>query len=258
MTAFGRLRSACALGVGLLWRDNAQMADVVTPGCVQIGLGLVNAFLVDTGGDSLVMIDAGAPFRFHTRRLVAAVREAGREPADLGDLLVTHQHIDHAGGAAAVAAATGASVHIHELDAPELEAGSSPRPGRGHTLLTNIVARGAGLMKLGKVAVERHSVDGASLPDRLGIEAIHTPGHTTGHTSYLWPEHGGILFAGDALGNFRGRLQHTPVAYDWDQVVVSIGKLAEYDYQTVVFGHGRILRDNAVNEVRKFAEFCAG
>ncbi len=36
------------------------MTDLVVPGCTQIGLGLVNAFLVDSGGDSLVLIDAGA------------------------------------------------------------------------------------------------------------------------------------------------------------------------------------------------------
>lgn len=240
-------------------RENGWMTDRVVPGCTQVRLGLVNAFLVDTGGDSLVLIDAGTPVRFHTRRLLAALREAGRSPADLGDILITHQHIDHAGGAAAVVAATGARVHIHELDTPELEAGARPRPGKGRSLSTSLVAYWSSRwMKLGPVAVNHQLVGGELLAGSLGIQAIHTPGHTLGHTSYLWPDHGGVLFAGDAVANFRGKRHHAPVAHDWDQVVTSVAKLAEYDYETVVFGHGRILRDNAVAEVRRFAEFCAG
>jgi glyoxylase-like metal-dependent hydrolase (beta-lactamase superfamily II) len=234
------------------------MKDLVVPGCTQIRLGLVNTFLVDSGGDSLVLIDAGVPIGFHTRRILAGIRAAGRMPADVGDILITHQHIDHAGGAAAVVAATGARVHIHQLDAPELEAGSRARPGRGRTPLTRLVASGARWMKLKQVDVDHYPVDGESLAGSLGIEAIYTPGHTRGHTAYLWPAHGGVLFAGDALANFRGKRHHAPVADDWDQVVTSVAKLAEYEYKTVVFGHGRILRDNAVAEVRRFAEFCAG
>ncbi len=206
----------------------------------------------------MVLIDAGAPVGFHTRRLLAAVREAGRRPDDVGDILITHQHIDHAGGAAAVAVATGARVHIHELDAPELEAGGRARPGTGRTLFTRLVANSSRWMKLGAVGVDHHPVDGELLAGSFGIEAIHTPGHTLGHTSYLWPANGGVLFAGDALANLRGKRHHAPVAHNWDQVVTSLAKLAGYDYETVVFGHGRVLRDNAVAEVRRFAEFCAG
>ncbi|MFW2380411.1 MAG: MBL fold metallo-hydrolase [Acidimicrobiales bacterium] len=234
------------------------MADLVVPGCTQIAFGFLNAFLVDTGGDSLVLIDTGTPVWFHRRRLLAALGENGRDPADLGDILITHQHIDHAGGAAAIVAATGARVHIHELDAPELEAGDRPRPGTGRSIFTNLAAYGSRWMKLRQVDVDHRLVDGELLAGSLGIEAIHTPGHTAGHTSYLWPAHGGVLFAGDALANFRGKRQHAPVAADWDQVVTSLAKLAEYEYQTVVFGHGPILRGNAVAEVRRFAEFCAG
>jgi glyoxylase-like metal-dependent hydrolase (beta-lactamase superfamily II) len=234
------------------------MGDHVVPGCVQVRLGLVNAFLVDSGGDSLVMVDAGVPWAFHRRRLMAAIGDAGRKPADLGDILITHQHIDHAGGAAGIVAATGARVHIHELDAPEVEAGSRPRPGTGRSAFTSLIAKSSRVMKLGRAKVDHYPADGESLAGSLGIQAIHTPGHTLGHTSYLWPAHGGVLFAGDALANFRGRRHHAPVAHDWDQVVASIAKLAEYEYRTVVFGHGRILRDNAVAEVRRFAEFCAG
>ena len=234
------------------------MADFVVPGCVQVGLGGVNAFLVDSGGDSLVLIDTGTPLGYHRRRLLSALRSAGRRPADLGDILITHQHIDHAGGAAGMAAATGARVHIHELDAPELEAGTRPQRATGRTALMTLMAKSSRLMKLSRVKVDHYPIDGESLAGSLGIRAIHTPGHTRGHISYLWPAHGGVLFAGDAIANFRGKRRHAPVAYDWEHVIQSVAKLAEYDYQTVVFGHGRILRDDAVAEVRRFAEFCAG
>ena len=226
------------------------MAELVVPGCWRIGFGLLNAYLVDTGADRLTVVDAGSPWFGHPRRIVAAIRGAGRQPSDVGDIVISHQHIDHAGGAAAVATAAGARVHIHELDAPELEAGAKPRDGFGRNWFTRPIAKGSNLFALPQATVQDHPTDGEQLA--MGLTAIHTPGHTNGHLAYLWPEHGGVLFVGDALANLRGTLGHAPVAADWDEVMVSAEKLARLDFNVALFGHGRPIRRDAAVEVRRF------
>ena len=53
-----------------------------------------NAILID-GTDGAVLIDAG----FGPRALATRLRAAGRRPEEIGALLLTHEHTDHASGA---------------------------------------------------------------------------------------------------------------------------------------------------------------
>jgi glyoxylase-like metal-dependent hydrolase (beta-lactamase superfamily II) len=228
------------------------MAELVVPGCTRIGLGAVNAYLVDSGGDELVLVDAGTPL--HVGMIVRGIESAGRMIGDVGDIVITHQHIDHAGGLAGLAARTGATVNVHSLDAPEIVAGRPSRSAYGHNLITRIVAPGSKAMKLPPVEIDHEVVDGEVLAGTLGIEVIHTPGHTAGHCAYLWPAHGGVLFVGDAFANWFGRLGPAPLAEDWDQARESARKLSELDFSTVVFGHGSVLRDGAAARLRAFVE----
>ena len=48
-------------------------------------------------------------------------------------LLLTHAHLDHAGGAAAVVAATGAQVQTHDREAVYVREGRMPRPDQTTT-----------------------------------------------------------------------------------------------------------------------------
>lgn len=219
------------------------MAEIVVPGCWRIGFGILNAYLIDTGADRLSIVDTGSPWFSHPRRILKAVRDVGWNLTDVGDILITHQHIDHAGGAAVVAGATGARIHIHRLDAPELEAGAKPRDGTGRNWFTNGIARGSNLFALPAASVAHHPTDGEELA--MGLTAIHTPGHTAGHMAYLWPVRGGVLFVGDALANLNGSLGHAPVGADWGEVVRSARKLSQLPFEVAVFGHGRVLRGGA-------------
>jgi glyoxylase-like metal-dependent hydrolase (beta-lactamase superfamily II) len=68
---------------------------------------VVNAYLVEA--DVLTLVDTGTPGG--AGKVLAAVRSAGHDPRDVGRILLTHRHSDHAGNAAELARETGAAVH---------------------------------------------------------------------------------------------------------------------------------------------------
>lgn len=228
--------------------------EPVAPGCWRIGLFGVNAYLVE-GGSGLVLIDTGTPGA--AGRLVATVQGMGRSTFEIGDILVTHQHSDHAGGLVRLADLTEARVHIHALDAPEIRAGLPARPYTGSGRLGWLFARFPPGAPPGPARIDHEIVDGDVLAGELGIRAIHTPGHTAGHTAFLWPEHGGVLFVGDAVTNWLGRLRRAPVGEDFTVADRSAGLLAREEFSVAVFGHGRVLRGDAVGRIRRFAERVA-
>ena len=86
--------------------------DEVAPGVLRLTApnpGLMtgpgtNTYLV--GRDEVVVVDPGPADESHTVALVAAAASLG----SIRTIVVTHTHIDHAPGAAALAAATGARV----------------------------------------------------------------------------------------------------------------------------------------------------
>jgi glyoxylase-like metal-dependent hydrolase (beta-lactamase superfamily II) len=70
--------------------------------------------------------------------------------------------------------------------------------------------------------------------------------------SYLLDRDGGVLFAGDAATSVRGRVRKSPRAMTLDTTRAgeSIARLAQLDFDTVVFGHGKAVRGRAVDGFR--------
>ncbi|MDB9528322.1 MBL fold metallo-hydrolase [Oscillatoria sp. CS-180] len=73
------------------------------------------------------------------------------------------------------------------------------------------------------------------------VKIIPVPGHTKGHTVLLYRDR--VLFTGDHLA-WSERLHQLYAFrnhcwYSWPQLVQSMKKLAEYDFEWVLPGHGR-------------------
>jgi glyoxylase-like metal-dependent hydrolase (beta-lactamase superfamily II) len=100
--------------------------------------------------------------------------------------------------------------------------------------------------------VDRELAAGEDFPIAGEITAIHTPGHTPSHTSFLWLE-GGVLFAGDAASNVLGQLGPGPADEDPAEADRSFGRPASLEFDVALFGHGRPVVGSAAARFRRVA-----
>jgi len=180
----------------------------ITPEVFQIGgPGFTDAedaavYLVAIG-DHAALIDAGCGRSVD--RLLANVTTCGVRHADLDDLLLTHCHFDHTGGAAELQARLALRVVLHALDAPYVQAADpavTAAAWYGDVLQPFCPDR----------ILESDSVD-LWLGDRR-IQALHVPGHSPGSVVYLLESDGRkVLFGQDIHGPLHPTLKSDPVAY---------------------------------------------
>ena len=133
--------------------------------------------------------------------LLAALAGLGLGPSDLAGVVVTHIHLDHAGGVGDVAAAfPGATVYVHEKGARHL-ADPSRLVASAARVYGDLLDRLYG--RLEPTPADRIKVlgDGDQVavgPNRT-LTAVDSPGHAKHHLG-LHDSETGILFVGDAVG----------------------------------------------------------
>ncbi len=163
-------------------------------------------FVIDPGGDAEAILEA-----CQAQSLRPEI------------ILLTHGHMDHMAAAAALQAATGARVMIHEADRDAVE--------HPHPFWAQMVG-GAPAVK-----VDECLQDGQALTlGSLTLRVLHTPGHSPGSICLLTD---GVIFTGDTL--FAGGVGRTdlpggstPVLEQSLQLI-----LASSPPQTIVYpGHG--------------------
>jgi glyoxylase-like metal-dependent hydrolase (beta-lactamase superfamily II) len=212
-------------------------------------LALLNSFALVEDDGSVTLVDCGlkrAPFR-----IVAGLAAIGKEPGDVQRIVLTHAHVDHAGGLAEVRSRAGdPPVDVHADEARFVREGLSPPPDASLTV-GRLMARGPD-QRFTPVEVGRELHDGDVLPVAGGLRVVHTPGHTPGHVSLLH-EPGGVLITGDALFNVRGvRWPYGPACTNAAQARISARRLIDLPFSLVAFTHGREIREGAGQAVARF------
>lgn len=195
-----------------------------------------NVYII-TEPDGLTIIDTGLPWL--TKRVLAGLQALGYSPQDVRRILLTHQHIDHVGGLAALLKVTGSESWAHPSDAPAIE-GKAVReaPHGAIGLLFRTVLN----PQLRPAPITHLVTEGATLPvlsAEGGMQVIETPGHTRGHISFYLPARR-LLFAGDAVRASKGRLALSPAMLNYDTAMAlqSVRKLAALDIDACLPGHG--------------------
>ncbi|MDP9817449.1 MBL fold metallo-hydrolase [Spirilliplanes yamanashiensis] len=218
----------------------------VADGVVEVRIGYAHAHLIVVD-DGVVLVDTGLPGRGH--RIERALHGLRRQVGDVHTILLTHHHPDHTGGLADLRRRSGAAVVAHAADVPVVTGAERVTPTHPVVKLVGRIIGAAEPAPVDDVL----TADGPTRVD--GITAIHTPGHTAGHVSYLLDRSGGVLFAGDAAAGGRRRLGSTPAMVTADHAAArrSVARLAELDFDTAVFGHGPAVRGRAVDRFREYA-----
>ncbi|HEX6368449.1 MAG TPA: MBL fold metallo-hydrolase [Longimicrobium sp.] len=169
------------------------------------GPGFIASYLVEDGGE-LALIEAGPASTLDA--LLAGIRAAGHDPAELSHILLTHIHLDHAAGAGQLARiAPGAAVHVHPLGAPHL-ADPSRLLASAARLYGDMMDALWGTMLPVSAGRIRTPGDGEAI--RVGgrsLVALETPGHAAHHFAFHDPD-SGLVFTGDVGGIRLGRARH--------------------------------------------------
>src|SRR5207302_2164462 len=125
--------------------------------------------------------------------LKTGLRERGLDLEDVGHLLLSHIHLDHAGAAGVlVREHPRLQVHVSAIGAPHLV-----DPSRLETSARRLYGDTFDTLwgELAPVPEANIRVVGDRV---LGLDCFPTPGHARHHVSYL--DEGGTLYAGDAAG----------------------------------------------------------
>ncbi|MGH2754247.1 MAG: MBL fold metallo-hydrolase [Actinomycetota bacterium] len=200
-------------------------------------------------GDDITIVDTGIPGR--SDRILAALREIGRDPSDVGRILITHYHNDHIGNLGPLAEMTEAQVFVPSKEAGVIRDGGKPAPMTPRGLLGAAFIRTVKLNELPPHPVHHEVAGGDELDVAGGMKVVDTPGHTIGHVAYLLVDPG-VLFVGDAAANLL-RLDVMPVNEDPSTAEKSFRIMAELDFEAAAIAHGRQITSDAAARFRKTA-----
>ena len=169
--------------------------------------------------------------------ILAIVNQHGLQ---VKQIVITHAHIDHVGGAMKLRAATGAPIVLNENDYELLK-------------MLDMQANWIGMKSPGKVDID-HSVEQADsiTAGSLNATVLHTPGHTEGSICLYFPTEK-TLVAGDTL--FAGSIGRTDLpGGSMKKIMNSLFNtvLALPDETTVVPGHGPLTTIGEERETNPF------
>ena len=175
--------------------------------------------------------------------VIDALARLGVQAQDLATVVVTHIHLDHAGGVGDIAAAySSARVVVHERGARHLAdptklVASAQRvfgPDMDRMFGPLIATPAERLTTLG----EKGFVD---LGDGRRLDTFHNPGHASHHVA-LVDSHTGDLYTGDAAGVFvpdtaEVRPATPPPDFDLDLALDSLGRMRAVRPTRLLFSH---------------------
>ena len=219
----------------------------VIPDVYQLTSGGANMILI--AEEELTLVDTG--FRGSSTQIINFIHHLGRSLEEIGLIILTHNHFDHAAGLAGLRRLTRARVTIHQADIDNT-AGQLPYPRviRGLLKISPFsTLHSAFLLQPEDVDIR---LQGGEVFEPLGgLEVVHIPGHTPGSISLFSPRKK-LIIVGDALSRGRktAQLPHKTVCTDPSQAMDSVRKIARLDFDILCFGHGLPLIGDAHRQMQ--------
>lgn len=203
-----------------------------------------------TGG-ALTLIDPGlfTPPRCIDRSL----KMIGFRIEDVRFIIASHHHIDHAGSIGAVRKRSGASVIAHLADKPYIEGKRKRIYPLAPWYLRTILYLVHLLLHNYASIVDITVSDGQALEAQDDLIVVHTPGHTQGSIC-LYDSARRVLFSGDALQSFDGRVRRATEIYseNLNSDIQSILRLSELDFVHLLPSDGQPLLNVARSRLDQY------
>lgn len=197
--------------------------------------GAIGILIFRSRGESLVF-DSGMPNSVN--KILKTVEKLGVEADSVKHILLTHRHIDHAGGAAFLLEAfPKASVGTHPFSTGALSNPSKIYDG--------------GRELFGEYATPMKPIQDSKMKTLNNLEeiyvgqetvqAIYTPGHTSDHIAY-YIRSSRILYCGDVVGSFnsvRGGIYPTCMypSFNYEKYKATMTHIREMNLEGLVFPH---------------------
>ena len=196
------------------------------------------AFLIDA--EEPVIVDTG--LQDCAGNVLDAVEDIGVAHEDVEHIVVTHVHLDHAGGVGEVAeACPNADILTHESSVKYL---TDDENARRLVEKVHAVEDGLGDAYGGIETVEEERVvrvgdgDTVDLGDRE-LEVIETTGHAPHHISLYDGESDALFVVDEGCAYFQGEESVTtpPPNFDYEETLRSFDRFEEYDAEYLLYGH---------------------
>lgn len=229
----------------------SEPAVLLAPGVFRIPTfgAFINSFAFVDDDGQVTLVDCG--LKRAPAKIVTGLAAIGKRPSDVTRIVLTHAHMDHAGGARAMLAATEVpGVEVHEADV-EFVRGGHNAPNAQSTAGRMMTRMPGGTFDAVPVVTEL--AHGQVIEVAGGVRVVHTPGHTPGHISLLH-ESSGVLITGDAIFNMAWGMRW-PMSFictSFSQNKLSAHVLGELEYDVAAFTHGPEIREDAREAVRGF------
>ncbi|MBN2334163.1 MBL fold metallo-hydrolase [Candidatus Bathyarchaeota archaeon] len=180
-------------------------------------------------GEGVVLVDGGMRENAVTN-IGEELKAMGRTWRDVKLILVTHKHGDHVKNLPRLVELTGAPVKSQMLEAPLIKAAAG--------------------VDIGGLS------DREVLPICGGIEVVHVPGHSEGNACYYLRKQRALIAGDTVFGDAEGNITPPPERYCLDvaQATRGIKRLLEYDFDALLYTHGKDVLKGGKTRVKELVE----
>jgi ribonuclease/clavin/mitogillin len=186
-----------------------------------------NCYII--GGDELIVIDPASPYQEEQQELDSFIDSLSSEGRRVREIILTHYHPDHIGGAAHLRSRLGVPVAAHRLTADRIRYA----------------------VEVDRIVEDDELIELAGDPG-WRLRALHTPGHTRGHLCF-YEEITGAIITGDLVVGI-GTVVIDPPEGNMRHYFDSLGRLLELPRLSVLFpAHGPAI-GSAREKIEEYVE----
>ena len=186
------------------------------------------------------LVDSGPPSSANV--VLDGIRKVGVSPEDINYIIVTHVHVDHAGGAGVLLKdMPQAQVVVHHKGARHLLKLAELMESTIKTVGTEIIAQWGKVVPVEPERVQVvHDNEVIQLSEEQVLNFIDAPGHAP-HELCIYERRNGGIFTGEALGlYFADEVLlpcHPPPSFDLEVCINTIQRLMTLNASRLYFAH---------------------